>query len=240
MAYYLRTIDAGMTREVEKWARAPKEIRREMKRAAKTNPTREAQEKVNRDRALRALVCLVNANFGFGDYWLTCTYSPEYAVTEENCRKDYKKIMRKLRVLYKKAGVQLKYISICNEPGHRPHIHILCSKGVALEKIAALWEYGHMGIKLLDASGQYRLLAEYIFRHGSAQADSNNWFCSKNLERPKVKEREINARHWREQVTAPKGWTLDKTSPIERGVNPIDGTEFLRYTLIKTNVNLRC
>lgn len=237
--YYIRETDAGMTREVEKWVRAPKEVRREMKRAAKRNPTAAAQEKVNRDRALRALVCLVNANFCEGDYWLTLTYAKEYAATEDGCRKDYETFMRKLRALYKKAGVLLKYIAICNEPGHRPHIHILCSKGVELQKIAKLWEYGRIGIKLLDDSGQYRKLAEYIFRHGNAQK-GRSWNPSQNLERPKVKEREINARHWREQVTAPKGWMLDKTSPIERGVNPVDGTEFLRYTLIKIEKSGKC
>lgn len=235
MAYYLVTTDAGMTREVEKWMRAPKEVRREIKRAAKENPTCDAQAKVNHDRALRALVCLVNANFGFGDYWLTLTYAQEYAPTEEGREQDYRKFMARLRGLYKKAGVPLKYIATCNEPGHRPHIHILCSKGVSLEDISLLWPYGRIGFKLLDASGQYRKLAEYIFKHGKTEG-KRGWRPSRNLERPKPRVKEISARRWREEPTAPKGWMIDKTSPIERGVNPVTGAEYLRYTLIRIDV----
>ena len=232
MAYFLNTIDAGKTREVEKWRKAPKEVRREINRAARLNPTTEAQAKVNRNRALRKLICLVNANFGFGDFWLTFTYAREYMPTDESCDKDYKKLMAKLRALYKKAGVPFKYIAVYGQPGHRPHIHLLCSKGVDLEEIAALWECGRVGIKLLDNRGQYRGLAEYIFKHGKDR-DGKSWFSSRNLIHPKEKVKEINAKRWRDEPTAPKGFMIDKTSPIEQGVNPITGAEYLRYTLIR-------
>lgn len=239
MAYYIVTTDAGMTREVEKWKCATKEKKRNISRAAKLNPTGDAQVKVNRDRALRSLVCLVNANFKAGDYWLTLTYAREFCPNDDDCKTDYKKFMRKLRLLYKKAGIPLKYIATCNEPGHRPHIHILCSKGVELEEIAALWKYGRMGIKLLDSSGQYRKLAEYIFKHG--EKGKRSWLPSKNLIHPKAKQKQVNAKHWREELTAPKGFMIDKTSPIERGVNPVTGAEYLRYTLIRPeNVESRC
>ena len=165
MAYFIREVIAGMVKEVEKWKRPTKEARREAKRAAKLNPTSEAQAKVNRENALRRLRLDINENFKARDYWLTFTYAREYAPTDESCEQDYKKLMRAIRKEYKKAGIEMKYISVCNQPGHRPHIHLLISKGIALDAIQGLWPYGRIDITLLDESGQYKALADYIFKH---------------------------------------------------------------------------
>ena len=233
MAYFIREAIAGMVKEIEKWKKPTKEARKEAKRAAKTNATSEAQAKVNRENALRRLRLDINDNFKPGDYWLSFTYAREYAPTDEGCEADYKKLMRSIRKEYKRAGVEMKYISVHNQPGHRPHIHLLITKGVALENIQGLWPYSRIDIKLLDESGQYRALAEYIFKHSEEKSGGKRWNASKNLTHPQFKERKSSANSWREEPTIPNGWMLDKVSGIERGINPITGAEYQRYTLIK-------
>lgn len=235
MGYFISTVNAGMTREITKWRKAAKGVRKNIKRAKKSNPTRAAQVQVNREHARRHLRWTVNDNFTAGDYWLTFTYAREYAPTDESAVEEYKKLLRRLRALYRKAGAVLKYIAVCGEPGHRPHIHILCNKGVSAEAIQSLWSFGRVTFKLLDASGQYRALAEYIFKHSDCdERKGKRYNTSKNLTHPEPTEKETNAKTWREEPTAPKGFMIDKTSPIERGVDAVTGAEYMRYTLIKT------
>ena len=233
MGYFMREVIAGAVKEIEKWKKPTREAKREAKRVAKTNKTNEAQAKVNRENALRRLRWDINANFEPGDYWLTFTYAREYTPTDESCEQDYQKLMRKLRKTYRRAEVEFKYIAICNEPERRPHIHLLVKQGVDLRVIQALWEYGHIGIKLLDESGQYKALAEYIFKHSANKEGKKKWYASKNLIHPQPKECEVSAKNWKEDIKPPKGWMIDKSVEIEKGVNPITGAEYIRYSLVK-------
>lgn len=233
MAYFIREVRAGMTREIEKWKRPSKEVRREAKRAAKLHPTCDAQAKVNRENALRRLRLDINENFGHNDYWLTFTYTREYAPTDESCEADYQKLMRAVRREYKRAGLEMKYVAVYNQPGHRPHIHLLITKGIDLQVFQSLWKYSRINIKFLEESGQYAALAEYIFKHSEGKEGKKRWNASKNLIHPQFKERESGAASWREDPVIPNGWMLDKVSGIERGANPINGIEYQRYTLIK-------
>lgn len=233
MSYFIREVITGSVMEVEKWKKPTKEARRQTKREAKANKTSDAQAKVNRENALRRLRWDINANFAKGDYWLTFTYTRDHEPTDESCREDYRRLMRKMRTLYKKAGAEFKYIAICNEPERRPHIHVLVKKGVSLEEIQTIWGYGHIHIKLLDESGQYRQLADYIFKHSAGIEGKKKWYSSKNLFHPQPKERESSANSWREDIKPPKGWMIDKTVEIEKGINPITGAEFIRYSLVK-------
>lgn len=233
MGYFIREVITGSVMEVEKWKRPTKEARRQARRERKQNKTTPAQEKVNHENAKRRLRWDINENFAPGDYWLTFTYGRDHEPTDESCKEDYQRLMRKLRALYKRAGVDMKYIAICNEPERRPHIHLLVKKGVPLEMIQALWGYGHMHIKLLDGSGQYRQLADYIFKHSAGIAGKKKWYASKNLVHPQPKERESGASGWREDIRPPKGWMLDKSVEVEKGLNPITGAEFIRYSFVK-------
>lgn len=233
MGYFMREVIAGAVREIEKWKKPTREAKRQAQRAAKLNESSDAQKKVNLENSLRRLRWDINANFEPGDYWLTFTYAREYAPTDESCEQDYKKLIRKMRTLYRRAGVELKYVSICNEPERRPHIHLLVKKGVDLQEIQSLWAYGHIGIKLLDESGQYKQLAEYIFKHSAGKEGRKKWFSSKNLVHPQPVEREMSAKNWKDEIKPPKGWAIDKTVEVERGVNPITGAEYIRYSLIK-------
>ncbi len=240
MAYFLKTVDAGMVREVERWKKAPKEKRREAKRAAKANQTPPEMANVNRTNSLNNIRWQVNGNFVPGDYWTALTYAADGPrPTLDQAFLDYQGFMRKLRKLYARHGITLKYISVTEQrKNHKPHHHILLPQGVPLGEIQAIWPHGHINVKPLDSTGQYKKVAEYIFKHTDCpERRGNRWNASKNIVRPTPEERKIKAKHWREQPTAPKGWMIDKETPVERGVNPITGAEYLRYTLIRLPVD---
>ncbi len=239
MAYFLKTVDAGITREVERWKKAPPEKRREARRAAKENPTPPEMANVNRTNAFNRLRWYVNGNFVPGDYWLTLTYLAGTWPTLDQAISDYRNFMRRLNRLYDRHGIVLKYISVTEQrPGRKPHHHILLPQGVPLGEIQAIWPHGHINVKPLDGTGQYAAVAAYIFKHTDClERRGKRWNNSQNLERPAPKERAVSARRWREEPTAPKGWMIDKATPIERGVNPITGAEYLRYTLLRLPVD---
>lgn len=233
MGYYISQVKAGAVIEIEKWKRCSRERRRELKRSGKINPTREAQQKVNDERSLKKCRLLVNENFKPGDYWLTLTFAAEHKPSYDLLAEEYPKLMRKLRALYRKAGVEFRYISPAVDHGRRPHLHILLPQGVELKEIQALWSFGRIHIKLLEESGNYHKLAEYIFYHGGADQRGKRWNASKNLRLPKEKVREVKANSWREEPIAPKGYMIDKTFPIKRGINPITGDEYLKYSVVE-------
>ena len=232
MGYMISQVKAGAVIEIEKWKRCSRERRRELKRSGKVNPTREAQQKVNDERAFKKCRLLVNENFRVGDYWLTFTFASEFKPSFDLLTEEYPKMIRKLRTLYRRVDVEFKYISPAIDYGRRPHLHMLLPQGVALSDIHEAWPFGRIHIKLLDESGSYYKLAEYIFNHGGEDYRGKRWNQSKNLKTPVEKVREVKANAWREEPAAPKGYMIDKTYPIKRGVNPINGDEYLKYAVV--------
>ncbi len=241
MPYDKITTDAGRTREVELRQRAIRnrsagEVGEEWHR-----PSPEEIERVNRCNALRRLRQIINANFGPDDIWVTFTYRKGLRPTTAEALSHYPKLARDVRKLYADAGTPLPYVAVTEErPWKKPHHHMILP-GIKLSKLQALWPYGHVNARPLDASGQYRKLAEYIFAHTDIpERAGNRWKCSKGLERPQPKKKSIKAKHWREGIKIPKGWMLDPQTEPERGRNPYSGAEYLRYTLISLEIKRRC
>ena len=120
------------------------------KRAKRQNVTKETQVAVNRRLRAEKLSRLLMDNFAAGDWYLTCTYAehPE----EESVPKEFEKFKRKLRTIYKKAGVPMKYISVLENltGAGRPHGHILLPalNSSDLEKVKKAWVHGSIAVKL--------------------------------------------------------------------------------------------
>ena len=91
------------------------------KRAKRQNVTKETQAAVNRRLRAEKLSRLLMDNFAAGDWYLTCTYAEHPEV--ESVPKEFEKFKRKLRTIYKKAGVPMKYISVLENltGAGRPH-----------------------------------------------------------------------------------------------------------------------
>ncbi|MDF3004099.1 MAG: hypothetical protein K0S22_571 [Oscillospiraceae bacterium] len=242
MPYYMKTTDAGKTREIEKRQRAVRSSSAEGTGEEWHKPSPEEIERVNRCNARRRLRLILNANYGSDDIWVTFTYRKDLRPTTAVALAHYPKLMRDIRKLYASEGIPLRYVAVTEErPWKKPHHHMVLP-GIMLRKLQALWPYGHVNVRPLDASGQYRKLAEYIFVHTDIpERAGDRWKCSKGLDRPKPKQKTIKAKHWREGIKVPKGWMLDPQTEPERGRNPYNGAGYLRYTLIRLEpVRRRC
>lgn len=88
----------------------------------KNKESSEAQKKYNRNRAVKKLVRLVNANFGEGDHWVHLTYSAENAPqNEKEARRDIRNFLRRVKTRrkteLKKAEKELEQISALRNAG---------------------------------------------------------------------------------------------------------------------------
>ena len=122
---------------------------------------------------------------------------------------------RRIRAIYKKAGVPAKYISVLENlnGGGRPHAHILLPAVPMkwIEKIKAAWPHGNVEIKLFG--GHLRdaeKMADYFTKEKIAD-QSGRIQPSRNLVRrePK-KERVTRADAYNPELVAPKGYSIIK------------------------------
>lgn len=120
------------------------------KRAKRQNVTKETQAAVNRRLRAENLSRLLVDNFHTGDWYLTCTYRE--APDADQVQKDFEQFKRKMRGIYKKAGVVARYVSVLENltGAGRAHGHILLPalSAADLEKIQAAWPHGSVAVKL--------------------------------------------------------------------------------------------
>ena len=160
------------------------------KRAKRQNVTKETQAAVNCRLRAEKLSRLLVDNFRTGDWYLTCTYREKPDADE--VQRDFEKFKRKVRSIYKKAGVEARYISVLENltGAGRPHGHILLPALDAkdLEKVQAAWPHGSVAIKLYGGHlADADRLARY-FTKEKVVAHAGRLQTSRNLLRrePKV------------------------------------------------------
>lgn len=165
------------------------------KRRKKCRPTSEIQKKLNQRNAEKHLVRVVRLNFGPEDIALHPTYRPgEEPGTAEEARKDLYNYIRRLKRIYKKRGLTLKYIS-CTERGKKSgrfHHHMIVSGGVDRDTLEKAWGKGYANSKRLQFEEDgLRALAHYMVKDETA---FKRWNGSRNLEQPEpiVKDNEYN------------------------------------------------
>lgn len=182
------------------------------RRRGRMRPTSEAQERYNVKCAERRLVRLLHANFTEDDYAVTLTYDDEYLPeTEEEIRRDLQNMLQRLRRLYAKAGVELRYVAVSalGERGGRAHHHLVISGGVDEKEILRRWRYGRRRCECLQFGADgVADLADYILKQASVW--SKRWCASKNLCEPEVVRED-------EKVSVREAYSLAnrETSPAE-------------------------
>ena len=156
-------------------------------RRGKFAPSSDAQKVLNEKRSKRRFVRLVHSNFTSSDYALHVTYD-DFNMPEDEmaAKKNLQNFLRKLRRLYKKYGIELKYISV-TEKGKRSmrlHHHLIISGGVSRDEIEMLWGKGRANTKRLqfDDNGVAGL-SHYITKQALFY---RRWNGSKNLIDPDV------------------------------------------------------
>ena len=158
-------------------------------RKAKSKPTAAAQERLNREMKARRLSDLINLNFTKRDIQLKLDYYAFRQATGRNPEPDevvkiMRNFMRRLKRLYDKMGVELKYI-YCSEIGARGHIshhHVIINGGVDIELIRALWVDGGFWWRRLyfDRKGCFDLASYFV----KDRYTYRSFTSSKNLKRP--------------------------------------------------------
>lgn len=197
MAYMKKTVVAGKTMEVEKYLLYQRPKRQ---RGEKLSPTPEKMAKVNERNARKKLRHLINANFGEGDLHLVLTYRGE-APTPEEAAEHQKRFRRQMRKLYADSGKELKYIMATEYRSTRIHHHMVVSK-MDVSEIRKLWRHGFLRLSVLDDTGDYHQLADYLIKETSRtfreSPTKKRWSCSRNLVRPQEKKTTVRRSRFRD------------------------------------------
>ncbi|MFQ8599965.1 MAG: hypothetical protein ACLSAP_04820 [Oscillospiraceae bacterium] len=145
------------------------------------------------------------------------------------------KYMRRLLTI-PPAGLELRYVTVTEYKRARIHHHLVIP-AIALKDLQALWEYGVARATTLYSNGQYSALAEYLVKEtrGTFRQQpgcrKRRWNGSKNLVIPETQVRVVNAKKWRKQPRARKGYIIE-TDSVENGVCAVTGMPYQFYRLL--------
>ena len=186
MGYQTKTTVAGPRLEAEVYPIFGRSTEATLRRAKKTNVTPEKVQRLNRERSIRHLVQLADANFDERDIHLTLTYAK--APSYERAKKDMRNFCLRLKRLREKRGLpELKYIYTIegDDDGQkeRIHIHMLTNGDMDREEIERIWAKGYANADRLqpDENG-LEAIARYLVKQ---QKNRRKWCASRNLIQPR-------------------------------------------------------
>lgn len=235
--YLIKEVKAGDTIEVFKTQSS--RYGYNIPRKENTGSTPDAVEKNNQRLAEDTLRQLINDNFKVNDLHTILKYFIENRPkTPEQAQKDVQAWIRRLRVRLKKMNIELKYIYAI-EIGEKGgvHVHVIMNY-VDIRIIKETWPLGSVYFVPLYSDGQYKDLANYIIKQTSEMYKKKGWSGrrytpSKNLSKPKVDKRRVDAKSWRKEPKPPKGYMFDPSFPLINGVCEVTGLTYQRYGFIK-------
>ena len=143
--------------------------------------SREVQKKLNRRHAAEHLERVAHANFTDDDLSITLTFT-ENPKTKEEAAKKIQAFLRKLRRLYKKANIEMKYIwKMERSKKGRYHVHMILSGGIDRDTIEGKWGLGYANTKRLqfDQNG-ITALARYITKSHTDKEEEQLTYRSYN------------------------------------------------------------
>ena len=213
------------------------------KRSKRKKPTPEQMQDANERRAKRKLSRLMIGNFVCGDWHMVLTYAQDRRPDVDGSKRCLALFLKRMRKLYKKAGIELKWIAVTEWEKTNIHHHLAINDvpGMAAA-VRQCWTWGNAHLTPLYADGDYEGLAEYFVKETSlsfrkeTNAYKQRWSCSRNLVRPQVETEIIKANSWRKQPKLTKeqeekGYQLLKDS-LYVGVDAC-GYPFQEYMLIR-------
>lgn len=236
--YIKKTVISGKVVEIEKY-HTGRYGQKGIKPKKKEKPTSEQAEKINERNAIKKLRRKINANFKENDYHTVLTYAKDQRPDLETAKRIIKKFLKDLRKEYKTKGNELKYIIVTEWKGKTIHHHIILNNIQGTDQIIKKhWTYGRPHNTLLDDSGNYEKLAEYLVKETKKTfRDEENpnklrYSCSRNLKEPVEKIEIIRANTWKEDPKPIKGYEIIKDS-VKSGVSGITGYGYQYYTMIR-------
>lgn len=227
------------------------------KRAKRFRITTEAQARANQKNKEKEVRRTIKLNFRKNDLWVTLKYPKGVRKPIKEVQADRAAFIRKLRALYRKAGVPLKFMyrmEIGKLGGIHLHFVINSIEGVDVTGwIRDAWESGHVNYEFLYEDGGFEALAEYLVK--PAQSDTGQMYfegmgmedkkafvrygSSRNLKRPEPEIRTYShwtMRHFLEgnEPKPSEGFYIVKDS-IRQGVNPYNGFSYYYFTERRLN-----
>lgn len=236
MPYYQKTVTAGKTKEITKMFSA-RYGRKGLTREINHLPTPEDVQKVNRKQAEAKLRWLINTNFGYNDIHMVLTYIKGLRPPPMEAKRCLEKFLRDLRALYRKNGIELKYICVTEYLNKAIHHHLVINS-IDMRQVTPLWPYGRARPTYLDDSGQYGQLASYLIKETDKTfrlPDApyrKRWNASRNLKKPNIEMKVVDRNSWRKEPKALKGYILERDK-IENGVSEITGYPYQYYSMIR-------
>ena len=154
------------------------------KRRKKCRPTSAVQARLNQRNAEKKLTRLVRMNFGANDCAIHCTYRPaDEPEGAAEAQRDAQNFIKRLKRLYRKAGVELKYVyaTECGKNGGWHH-HFILTGGVDRDDIENAWGNGFANAKRLKLEEDGLAgLSRYIVKE---RRFYKRWSGSRNLLHP--------------------------------------------------------
>lgn len=165
------------------------------KRRKKCKPTSEVQKRLNQRNAEMQLTREMRLNFGLGDIFLHLTCRPgEEPRTLEEALRLLKNFIRRIKRIYRKLGIELKYLYCIERGGKngRFHYHMILTGGVDRDTIEKAWGKGYANSERLQfGEDGLAALARYMVK---GRLGYKRWSGSRNLVKPEpvVKDNEFN------------------------------------------------
>lgn len=163
------------------------------KRRKKCRPTSAIQKRINQRNAEKKLARLIHANFSERDLVLHLTYRAEdLPADEEAAKKDVRNYLRRVKRVYKKAGIELRYIYITERGAKsgRVHHHLILSGGVDRDELERMWGRGYANSHRLQLEDEGAApLAKYITKQRKEEGERvtyRRWTGSRNLAQPEL------------------------------------------------------
>ena len=171
-------------------------------RKAKSQITREAQQRANDERSRRHLIQLVEANFTEKDVAVTLSYAGT-APDPERVDKDIRNFISRVRRKRKQLGLpKLKYIyaiggdemPAAGYSGKRPHVHMIMNGGIDRDTLEQIWAKGRANADRLQPRDEgLGGIAVYFTRQKQDRPEKpgvRKWRGSRNLKQPVTRGRD--------------------------------------------------
>ncbi len=201
MGYRRRTTVSGPRIDAEVFPVFGRHQRGDMRRA-RSQVTREAQQRANDERSRIHLIQLVEANFTAEDVSITLSYEgtpPEPARVD----KDIRNFIARVKRARAKAGLgELKYIyaiggdemPAAGYSGKRPHVHMIMNGGIGRDELEKIWAKGRANCDRLQPRDEgLGGIAVYFTRQKQDRPEKpgvRKWRGSRNLYQPEPRSRD--------------------------------------------------
>lgn len=184
------------------------------KRGARRSITPAAVERNNMRLAVKRVWMLLAANFDHTCSHMTLTYAGN-APDKEQAKAEFGKFMRRLRREFRKMGEELKALYVTEYENHRIHHHIVLN-ATDVEMVDRVWKKGFVHGTVMDTSGDYHDLAEYMvketektFRLDDA-VNKQRYGHTRNLIMPVAKQEEISLSDMSDDPKPIRGYYVPK------------------------------